>query len=142
MQTARIPFLLLFLGSLATPVDAGTVPEWVADDEIEPAVTQSNDRYGYTAAIEGRWLAVGSPNRDPGGCSLCGAVFLYRRDPAGDWIEMDVLSPSGSGTGHSMGYHMDFDGGGRRFAVSAVTEDSGRGAAYIYELDAGTQTWS
>jgi len=134
--------MLSLLACLGAPLGAGTVPEWLADDELFPSPNQNGDRYGYSAALAGRWLAVGGPLRDPGSCSQCGEVFLYRRDPAGVWVEMDALAPSGAGAGHNLGYHMDFDDGGHRLAVSAYQENSGRGAAYVYLLDPLTQTWT
>lgn len=138
------PLLAAFLVLLhfVEPVSAGSAPEWPVDDEVLPLVNQSGDRYGYTATLEGRWLAVGAPLRSPGGCSSCGEVSLYRRDPAGEWVEMDTLQPSGVGSGHNYGYHLDFDGRGERLAVSAYLEDGGRGAVYVYVFDPDAQTWS
>jgi hypothetical protein len=140
----RSPWIatLSLASSLVAPLGAGTVPEWLADDELFPSTNQNGDRYGYAAALAGRWLAVGAPVRDPGSCSQCGEVLLYQRDPDGEWIERDALAPSGAGTGHNLGYHMDFDGGGARLAVSAAQENGGRGAAYVYLFDPPTQTWS
>lgn len=141
MRNPWVPLLCL-AACFAAPLGAGTVPEWLADDELFPSTNQNGDRYGYTAALEGRWLAVGGPLRDPGSCAQCGEVLLYRRDPAGAWVEMDALQPSGAGAGHNFSYQIDFDGGGRRLAVSAAVENAGRGAAYVYLFDPLTQSWS
>lgn len=58
--------------------------EWVSQHLPNPSAGR-NERFGGAVAIEGDLIAVGAINDDEA-ASRAGAVYLYRRSDAGEWV--------------------------------------------------------
>lgn len=73
---------------------AGT-PQWTLEAYVKAPNAGSGDYFGYSAALLGDTLAVGSPLED-GAAPTAGAVYTYRRNSAGNgarWIFESYIKP-------------------------------------------------
>lgn len=128
-------------------------------DYIKPFNTDAADNFGFTLAISGSTLVVGSPNEDSNGSgtdgnsssnnlSNSGAVYVFERTENG-WIQEAYLKASNPDANDQFGFDVDIDGD--RLVVGATGEDgsgtgvnpinnnaaSRSGAAYIFVREGG-----
>jgi hypothetical protein len=81
--------------------------EWIQWQRIDaPATTQEDEEFGAAIAVDGPWLAIGSPLHDrflPGGGQVdCGGVWMYRAP--GLLFELDAfVRPAGIAAGDRFG---------------------------------------
>ncbi|HEY8561717.1 MAG TPA: FG-GAP-like repeat-containing protein [Pyrinomonadaceae bacterium] len=93
-------------------------------------VTPRNDQFGYTVAVKGDTLAIGSPAHEiVSGIANHGAVYVYQRT-GGEWgrtqkIFHDDPAPD------ALGQALAFDGDS--IIAGAPAKNSARGAAYVFK---------
>ncbi|HSG89682.1 MAG TPA: cadherin-like beta sandwich domain-containing protein [Pseudomonadales bacterium] len=137
---------------------------WLRVAYVKASNPGGPDRFGTALAMAGDLLAVGAPGeqslatgvggsqQDDSG-SAAGAVYLFRRDEAGDWSQEAYAKAPNTDSGDSFGAAVAVDGA--RLLVGADGEDgavagvdgnaadnslSNAGAAYLFERD-GTVGW-
>ncbi|MEA2599421.1 MAG: hypothetical protein QOF89_413 [Acidobacteriota bacterium] len=128
----------------ASGTDSGAValylnprPGAKPNQEIPPPAVQAGDQFGFSVSISGEWLAVGAPMGD-GKIQDSGVVYLFRLDGS-TWVFKDKLDAADAAQGKQFGFSVSLSG--NRLVVGAPI-DSGRGssagAAYVFELEAGS----
>lgn len=86
-----------------------------------------DDRFGRAIASDGETLLIGATLVD----NSTGAVYVFRKDTSGDWMETGRLVPEAIAEGDSYGRSIAMSGD---FAiVGSAGADDGRGAAYIFK---------
>ena len=91
--------------------------------------------FGRRLAIDGDWIAVGSPGAGPnGGPFDQGRVFLFERQ-AGSWVASQHFGASASYENLRFGESLDMDGDRLIVGVGA---DAGVERAYVFENSGGT----
>ncbi len=98
------------------------------------------DRFGASVAIEGDWAFAGADGDDgPGG--FTGAMYVFQRDPAGTWNEVQKITelPSDASPNINFGAASAVHDG--ILAVGAPNDDQGAGIVYTYAPDAAG-TWA
>lgn len=119
--------------------DAGAAPASVApasgpyalEAVLGPSLSGAGDtddvqvRYGQAVAIDGDWMLVGVPERRGAGGQVRGAVFVNRRDAAGEWETHQLLN-FGAGDDARCGASVALDG---RYAVIGCPGFSSEGLA-------------
>jgi hypothetical protein len=134
-------------------------------DYIKASNPDAGDRFGNVVAFSGETFAIAATAEDSAatvinGDSLdnsapgAGAVYVFRKDVAGSWVEEAYLKPSNSSGGDEFGYSIALSGD--TLAIGAFREDSAAtgidgdetdnsavdaGAVYIFARD-GTGVWS
>jgi hypothetical protein len=113
-------------------------PTFVREQKLTPS-DSATGWYAEALAFDGVTLAVGAPFRDASAqTQRAGAVYLYARDPQGDWVEVDILTPSDAEGGDEFGWSVALSGD--RLLVGAKVGDAANaddtGAAYLFERDA------
>ncbi len=96
------------------------------------------DEFGSVLALWNGTLAVGAPRADPGGMSSAGAVYVFRPDASGDFVELQKLNASDAADnddfGNSVALFDDY------LVVGAYTADVGglgnAGAVYVFHRNA------
>lgn len=103
-----------------------------------------DDQFGAGGALlgvslalsgDGTALAVGARQEDSAAVGVngdqadntarnAGAVYLYRREPDGQWVEDAYLKPSNTDPGDEFGFSLAFSDDGNTLAVSSFLEDS------------------
>ncbi len=142
----------------------------ITEGYLKASNSDDNDTFGESVSLSGDRLAVGAPREgscatgvDPFGgqlensCDNAGAVYIFERDPVTDeWTQTAYIKASNTNRLDQFGYSVSLSGD--RLAVGAFNETScadgvdpagGQsdnscrlaGAAYIFDLDAATNTW-
>lgn len=117
---------------------------WTQEARVTAGDGASGDEFSWALAVSGDWLAIGAPRREVGGFEDVGAVYLYRRQAEGSWLQAQVLSIASLGftnTGANkdqFGYSVALDG--TRLAIGARQDDLGSGgssygAVYVVRFD-------
>lgn len=106
---------------------------FVFDGPGEPTITtagDNNDEYGYSVAVDGARIAIGS-KKDEESAVAGGAVFFLERDELGDWQDGGKITAPDAAAQKQFGESVHLDngslivGGGEGFATLP-------GAAYLY----------
>jgi len=129
-----------------------------AIDYLKASNLDFYDSFGYSIAIDGNRVVVGTlyedsgdPN-DPDNNSApdSGAVYVFERDGSGNWVEQAYLKASNLDSHDYFGFSVAIDGD--RVVVGNPEEDSGdpndpddnsapsSGAVYVFERD-GSGNW-
>lgn len=136
-------------------VDAGAVyvfernqgGAWVEIQKLVPSDRTAGDQFGFSVAIEGDQIVVGAPEEDhneSGNQFLdgAGAVYVFERNPAGVWVEIDKLVAWDRDAQDFFGYSVGISN--NRILSGAEREDhdaSGgvyqpsAGSVYVFEKD-------
>ncbi|MDH5655423.1 MAG: putative Ig domain-containing protein [Spirochaetia bacterium] len=155
--------------------DAAT-GDWIQDAHLKASNSQTGDNFGSSVSIYGEYAAVGASNEDSNATSITnsdgsvsgtdagpsdnyGAVYIFRRNSSGDWIQDAYLKVPESDTDDDFGEAVTLHGA--FLAASSRKEDSNQtgitntddtadtdnssdagGAVYLFKLDTGTGLWS
>jgi hypothetical protein len=145
---------------------------WVQDAYLKASNAEANDRFGYTVAISGSTIVVGAANEDSNQTTITnndgsassdnsatdsGAVYVFKRDANGDWIQDAYLKASNAEANDWFGRSVAISGS--TIVVGAYWEDSNQttitnadslassdnsatdsGAVYVFKRD-GNGDW-
>jgi hypothetical protein len=131
---------------------------WELQAYVKAAHPDQGDLFGFAIALshDGNWMAVGAPNegsRSPSNdrgdrIHGAGAVYLFRRDAAGQWAQVDFIKALHPDAGDGFGGTLAMSDDGSVLAVGAPGESSfdcridgnqadnsqpGAGAVYVFE---------
>jgi hypothetical protein len=109
---------------------------WHEVSKVQASDKGSGDNLGWSVAIDGEWAAIAAYKEDNSGGSESGAVYLFRRQLNGSWVEVDKLKSSDSQSRDFFGHAVDISND--RLIVGALLEDASgnnAGSAYIFERD-------
>jgi hypothetical protein len=148
-QSVDIQGNLIAIGARnADPKGAGAVylfrkthDGWTEIAKVSPSDGKKNDQYGFTVAISGDTMTVGSRRADPDGLTDAGAVYVYslKRDSA-DLVTR--LTPSDASAGDEFGQSVAF--AGDVIAAGAWKDDIGdkkdQGSIYLFRRAGGQWT--
>jgi choice-of-anchor B domain-containing protein len=132
----------LLVGGTTVEESTGTVWQfertatgWDFVGQLRPPEVQVGDSYGRGAVTGGGLLFVSSL-----GHQGTGAVWAFRREADGRWVQEARILPEGAGEQHFFGWSMAYDPDAGRLLVGAITPPTqNRGAAYIYRREAPGQ---
>lgn len=139
-----------FTGTGTTPPGSAFVfvrsgGSWTQAAILVPDLSTPNDRFGFSVAISGDTVVVGSPNRTALGVPQEGLAFVYVRPPGG-WS--GTLSPSAiltsrqnSGEPEVLGFSVAISGD--TAAIGAIDAEGPFGiAGLVYVYDRPASGWS
>ena len=113
--------------------------DWTQTAQLHRLNPGTDDRFGFSVALDGDRALVGALGVDPPSGFDGGAVFVFEQS-GGTWRQTAMLQGRATGTLDQFGYSLSLDGD--RALIGAPQENSaGRirtGAAYVYELQGGT----
>ncbi|AFM12207.1 hypothetical protein [Turneriella parva] len=145
-----------------------TSGNWVQDAYLKASNAEAGDYFGFSVAISGSTVVVGARDEDSNqttitntdgsasgvnGTSGSGAVYVFKRDTSGDWVQDAYLKASNAGIGSSFGWAVAISGAtvvvtapsersnqttitNADGAASADISASASGAAYIFKREA------
>lgn len=127
-------------GDGAVEVWLRTGNTWALQQRLVSGDAGTNEQFGWSVAISGDTLVVGSPLADASG-SDSGSVFVYTRS-AGVWTLQTQLTSATVDSNDNFGFAVAIEGdtliaSARRDEVGAV---NAAGAAYVYTRTAGVWT--
>ncbi len=107
---------------------------WEESAHVSAADATIGDGFGTAMTVDGNTLMVGAPGTDDGQ----GAVYLFRKNGAGEWSESGVLRARDGVAGDSLGAALALSG--NVVLIGATRHADARGALYVFESQGGT--WS
>tara|TARA_Y100000004_G_scaffold153265_1_gene176857 strand:+ start:7623 stop:9008 length:1386 start_codon:yes stop_codon:yes gene_type:complete len=130
-------------GSVYVFVRSGT--SWYVQQQLTASDPGQNDQFGFSVAIDGDNIIVGSPYEDPGNVNSAGSAYIFVRSGT-SWSQQAKLSASDKESNALFGHRVDIDG--NYVVVGAYVENPGAGffsmtdagSAYIF-VRSGT-SWS
>ena len=126
---------------------------WSQVQKIVASDRGTSDRFGRSVSISNDFLIVGAYQEDEdasGNNPLNGAgsAYVFKRDVAGTWNEVQKIVASDRGAGDRFGQAVSIDGDYLIVGANLEDEDatasntlSSSGSAYIFEKD-GSDNWS
>lgn len=126
---------------------------WTEVAKIQSSIRKAWDRFGYAVDIDSNIVVVGVYAEDESefeAASLmnAGGAYIFERNLAGDWLQIQKLDASDRSTGDHFGRDVAISG--NFLVIGAEQEDidgggvdtlSNAGAAYVFEKD-GDGIWS
>ena len=122
---------------------------WGQTQKIVPDDRALGDEFGYSVAMQGEYAIISAPQKSGTTSSRNGAVYVFKMDTNGDWIQEQLLQQSTPRQFDEFGKALAIDG--NYLIVGCRTQDydeneanyinDAPGAAYIFEKD-GSGNWS
>ena len=113
---------------------------WDSSTKLTAPDAQAGDRFGYSVAISGDYVVVGTFGEDAGG-NDAGAAYVFKRTGTNSWDSSTKLTAPDAQAGDRFGYSVAISGD--YVVVGAHLEDAegdGAGAAYVFRLT-GANSW-
>jgi hypothetical protein len=96
---------------------------WVPDEVLTASTPRSNERFGFSLALDGNKLVVGAPSVG----SVSGSVYVYNREDNGEWgQEIIPLLPAA----RNLGWSVAIDKG---VLVAGAPDTVAGGSAYVFD---------
>jgi len=116
--------------------NVGGTNNWGLVRRIDPTDGTPGNRFGYSVAISGSYIAVGSPRMNDGGVRS-GEVRVYERNTGGanNWGLLRTLNAADASGGDDFGFSVAFSGD--QILVGARREDTGglnAGSLFVDDL--------
>ena len=133
-SVSTISLLILCLSSFSQ--------NWIESQKIFASNRWADDQFGRSVAISGNYAIVGAFNTDRTNMSSVGSAYIYERNAAGIWNEVQVLSASDKASNDNFGWSVSISGD--YAIVGAPSEDQNStggsmkvdaGSVYIFERD-------
>ena len=126
-----------FSGAAYIFTESGGV--WTEQTKLTASDAESTDQFGYSVAIDGTTVAVGTPEENGSGTDR-GAAYIFT-ESGGIWTEQAKLTAADAGDSDWFGVSIAIDGA--TVIVGAYGEDgtgTDSGAAYIFTESGGVWT--
>ena len=107
---------------------------WVEEAKVRSDTT-GRAAFGARVSIDGGYALVAAPQAS----QASGAVFVFRRDSAGEWAEQRRLTPGDSTPGTLFGFSVHLDGTNAWVGAPGASQLSG--TTYLFTGD-GPDAWS
>ncbi len=104
---------------------------WGQAAHVSAADATIGDGFGGSMAVDGNTLMVGAPGTDDGE----GAVYIFRKNGAGEWSESGVLRARDGVAGDSLGTALALSG--NVALIGSTRHADARGALYVFESQGG-----
>ena len=101
--------------------------EWTLAQRLTASDAAEGDGYGVAVALDGDALLVGAFAKG----DTAGAVYAYKRDGSGNFVEQQVFQADDTEAGDRFGVVMDLDGD--RALIAGTRHSEQTGAAYLFE---------
>lgn len=106
---------------------------WLEETKLVRPAPEIHDDFGTSVAVSGDRVAVGAPDFPFSAFTGTGAVYVYRRQPDGSWLEEAELHGSTAGVDSGFGQAVVMEG--NRLAAGANPATGG--TAYVFEYGGG-----
>jgi FG-GAP repeat len=108
---------------------------WIETAKLLPNDGITLAGFGSTVAVDADEVAVGAPAAKYDGL-ISGAVYIYRKQPSGEWLEVQELVAPDAHISQDFGFAVDLCG--NRLLVGARYDNANgpaSGCAYLFERD-------
>ncbi|MDH5516090.1 MAG: FG-GAP repeat protein, partial [Gammaproteobacteria bacterium] len=117
-------------------------PLFETESRLVASNGSSENRFGFSVAVDGEWMAIGAIYAEDGAVNSAGAVYMFRRT-SGQWTQFlpafddGILHGNSSASaffGHDVALQYNSVSGSPMLVVGAIGESLNAGAAYVYEF--------
>jgi hypothetical protein len=116
-----------------------SIAGWVPDQELTSSMLDPADRFGSSVAIDGNLAVVGATHVE-GPIMESGAVWVFRRNAEGRWVDVAYVESPDPQAEAYFGNAVALSGD--RFVVGSLYRDEGAGentgGAYVYQITGDT----
>src|SRR5688572_6389166 len=112
----------------------GGAGSWGQIDKLTASDAGNGHNFGSSVAIDGNTAAIGAMLK-----GNTGGAYVFRDNGAGDWMQVDTLTPDDAMTGDEFGYSIAISG--NTAVVGAWRNNASRGKAYVFR-DNGAGDWT
>ena len=99
---------------------------------LVPSTPVASQAFGNAIAVDGDEVFVGEATYE----MRSGGVYVFGRDPSGNWVQTQRIEPSSAEPGDRFGIGLaKYE---NTLLVSATRADEGAGAVYVYQAQGGT----
>ena len=99
---------------------------------LVPSTPVASQAFGNAIAVDGDEVFVGEATYE----MRSGVVYVFGRDPSGNWVQTQRIEPSSAEPGDRFGIGLaKYE---NTLLVSATRADEGAGAVYVYQAQGGT----
>lgn len=107
---------------------------WIEEQRLTASDPSLGRFFGWSVAVEGNVILVGSPAWIPGSDGL-GFVYMFRYDGSA-WLEVEKISAADTSEDDRFGYSVALDGDRMLVAAPGDTEAGAfTGAGYVFDFD-------
>jgi hypothetical protein len=107
---------------------------WTQLDKLTASDAGNGHNFGASVAIDGNTAAIGAILK-----GTTGGGYIFRDNGAGDWTQVDLLTPDDAMNGDQFGYSIAISG--NTAVVGAWKNNASRGKAYVFR-DNGAGDWT
>jgi len=95
---------------------------WTLTQNLTASDPAGQDRFGFASALssDGATLIVGAPGADVNGGDNAGKVYVFRRDTAGNFVQMQVITDPSAEANGNFGGSLGISGDGTTVAIGAT----------------------
>ena len=110
---------------------------WVEEQKLTPSDGANENQFGWSVAVSGSTIVVGTFLDDFGNTDDQGAVYVFNRQ-GGSWVETQKLTASDGGESDQLGFSVAVSGSTIVAGAVGVSGNSFRGAAYVFNRQGGS----
>lgn len=104
---------------------------------LKAADAGASDSFGTAVSLDGSRVAVGAPHDDDV-ASDAGAIYIFERQSAGLWTQIQKLTVSNGVASNRLGVAVSLDGD--RLVAGSTASNAGKGSVYVFERQT-SGTW-
>ena len=137
----KLVLSILALLAMSSGVFGQTMTDMFPESKLTASDGAVGDNFGYKVSISGDYAVMGAYRDDDNG-STSGSAYVFERDGAGVWSEVQKLTASDGADNDYFGISVSISGD--YAVIGAYTDDdngANSGSAYIFERD-GAGNWS
>ena len=115
---------------------------WLEVQKLTAFDAAAVDQFGFGVSISGDYAVVGAPYDDNNNGTDAGSAYVFERDGAGNWIEVQKLTAFDGAVSDIFGSRVSISGD--YAVISAFLDDDNgidSGSAYVFERD-GLGNWN
>ncbi len=107
--------------------------EWTQQAKLNASDGAAGDYFGYSVALKGNTVVVGSPWDDDQG-DTSGSAYIFVRSETGEWTQQAKLNASDGAAGDYFGYSVTVNDDGTTLIGAWGDDDQGSlsGSAYVF----------
>ena len=133
---------VLTLLTISSGVFGQTMADFFLDEsKLTASDGAASDYFGGSVSVSGDYAVIGADWDDDNG-NNSGSAYVFERDGAGNWSEVQKLTASDGAAGDEFGWSVSISGD--YLVIGAYADDdngSSSGSAYVFERD-GFGNWS
>lgn len=112
---------------------------WTETAKLQPDDPEGEPGFGKALSLDGDLLAIGADSDDGAQSINQGTVYLFERDPSGEWLQVKKLRPTPPKQFQRFGYSLDLEGDRLAIGAPAAPFPQYGSSVYVFERTPGSE---